>query len=84
MQEKVPQEAPQTVVQPRLVTDRVIAPMIGLSVSFLQKDRRGQKRIPYIPMGHRCLYDVDEALAAVKALTVGGPRGRRCRIGSGR
>lgn len=51
----------------------------GVSVGFLQKDRITAKRIPFVRLGDRCLYDIDEALAAVKALTVGGTRPRRGR-----
>ena len=39
MQEKATQDPPQAA--PLLVVDHVMAPMIGLSVHFLQKDRRG-------------------------------------------
>ena len=62
---------------PQFVTDVVLAPMIGVSVGFLQKDRREAQRIPFVRLGDRCLYDVGDVLAAVKSLTVGGPRGRR-------
>lgn len=61
------------------ITDRELAPMLGVSVAFLQKDRREAKRIPFVRLGDRCLYDAAEALAAVKALTVGGARSRRSR-----
>jgi hypothetical protein len=64
---------------PRFVADRVLAPIIGVSVGFLQKDRLEAQRIPFIRLGDRCLYDVEEALAAVKAMSVGGLRGRRGR-----
>ena len=78
-------EQPQvTTAQPRYVTDRELAPHLRVSVEFLQKDRITAQRIPFGRLGDRCLYDLDEALAAVKALTVGGPRARRGRIGSGR
>lgn len=68
---------------PLFVTDRELAPLIGVSVGFLQKDRREAQRIPFIRLGDRCLYDVQEALAAVKALTVGGTRSRRQRSSGG-
>lgn len=61
----------------RLVTDTVVAPMIGVSVGFLQRDRREAKRIPFIKLGDRVLYDPDEVMAAIKAMTIGGPRGTR-------
>jgi hypothetical protein len=67
---------------PRLVRDRVMAPMLDVSLGFLQKDRRGARIIPFIQLGDRCLYDVDEVFAAVKARTVGGTRSRRQRPAS--
>ncbi|MBK7061035.1 MAG: hypothetical protein IPI03_02580 [Rubrivivax sp.] len=67
---------------PRYVTDRKLAPILGISVDFLQKDRITAQRIPFVRLGDRCLYDVAEALAAVKAMTVGGARPRRGRGGA--
>lgn len=70
--------------QPRYVTDRELAPLLRVSVGFLQKDRITAQRIPFVRLGDRCLYDLAEALAAVKLLTVGGLRGRRtARVGGG-
>ena len=74
-------QRPPQPATPQFVTDRVLAPMLGVSVGFLQRDRREAQRIPFVRLGDRCLYDVPDALAAVKALSVGGPRGRRGRIG---
>lgn len=74
-------QAQAQAVTPRYITDRELAPMIGISVGFLQKDRITAQRIPFVRLGDRCLYDPAEALAAVKALSVGGPRGRRGRGG---
>ncbi len=65
--------------QSRYVTDRELAPILRVSVGFLQKDRITAQRIPFVRLGDRCLYDLQEALAAVKALSVGGMRGRRGR-----
>ena len=59
------------------ITDRELAPMLGVSVGFLQKDRLGPKRIPFVRLGDRILYEPEVAVAAVRATTVGGPRGRR-------
>jgi hypothetical protein len=59
----------------RLVKDKVLAPMIGVSVSWLQKDRIGAKLIPFVRLGDLCLYDVDDAFAAIKARSVGGANG---------
>jgi len=68
---------PQAAITRLYITDKELAGLLGVSAGFLQKDRRTAKRIPFVQLGDRCLYDPDEALAAVKLLTVGGPRGRR-------
>lgn len=78
MQDTQEQQRPQH-SEPQFVPDRVIAPIIGVSVGFLQKDRRGAQRIPFIRLGDRCLYEPAVALAAVRAMTVGGPRPRRAK-----
>jgi hypothetical protein len=57
--------------------------MIGVSVAFLQRDRREAKRIPFIRLGDRILYDPQDVLDAVKAMTIGGPRGRGGRRSGG-
>lgn len=67
---------------PHYVTDRELAPLIRVSVGFLQKDRREHQRIPFVRLGARCLYDVQEVLSALKASTIGGTRGRRGRTAS--
>ena len=68
-----------TATAPHYVTDRELAPQIRVSVAFLQKDRRGPQRIPFVRLGDRCLYDVQEVLQSLKASTIGGQRGRRGR-----
>jgi hypothetical protein len=82
MQDTANQAQTQAVTS-RFVTDKELAPMLRVSVGFLQKDRITAQRIPFVRLGDRCLYDVADALAAVKALAVGGPRGRRGRAGGG-
>ena len=69
-------EANQRPTLPRLITDKELAPALRVSVGWLQKDRIGAQRIPFIRLGDRCLYDPEEAMVAVKAMTVGGKRGR--------
>ena len=64
---------------PRLVRDRDLAPLIGVSVGFLQRDRREAQRIPYLKVGDCCLYDVQSVFDALKQYEQGGPRGRRGR-----
>ena len=73
-------------VQPgaaRFKPETEMAPLLGVSVSFLQKDRRGSKLIPFIQLGGKVLYDPEEVFPAVKALTRGGDRSRRGRIKTG-
>jgi hypothetical protein len=70
--------APQD-AQPRLIRDIDLAPMIGVSVGFLQRDRREAQRIPYLKVGDRCLYDVTAVFDALRQYSVGGPAGRRGR-----
>lgn len=57
---------------PRFVTDKELAPPLRVSVGWLQRDRITAQRIPFVRLGDRCLYDVDDAFAAVKAMSVGG------------
>jgi hypothetical protein len=56
----------------RLVPDTVLAPILGVSQSFLQKDRLGKQLIPFYKIGDRCLYSPDEALGALRAVRQGG------------
>lgn len=59
------------------------AKRFDLSPSFLEKDRIGAKRIPYIKIGRKVLYDFESVERALLAYQVGGPppaasaRGRR-------
>jgi hypothetical protein len=62
-----------------ILTERELAPVLRVSVAFLQKDRLGPKRIPFIRLGDRCLYDKAEVMAAVKAMSIGGLTPRRPR-----
>lgn len=61
----------------RFVPDTVMAERIGVSVGFLQKDRRTARRIPFIQLGDRCLYDPPSVFEALKGYEVGGPNGAR-------
>lgn len=64
----------------RFVRDTEMAPMIGVSVAFLQKDRRTAQRIPFVRLGDRCLYDPPVVFEALKGYAVGGNgRARRVR-----
>jgi hypothetical protein len=58
----------------RLIPDKEMAPQIGVSVAYLQRDRREGQRIPFVRIGDRCLYDPNEVFEAIKSYRVGGPR----------
>lgn len=60
--------------RPQFMTDAEIAPMLGISVGFLQKDRITVQRIPFVRLGDRCLYDPVVVLATLRAQAVGGRR----------
>ena len=49
MQAHTPQAAPT--VPPLLITDIEAAQLLGVSARFLQKDRSGPRRIPFIRLG---------------------------------
>jgi prophage regulatory protein len=57
-----------------LVKEGEIAEAIGVSVSWLQKDRcrREGPRVPFVRVGPHVRYDVEVALAAAKAQQIGG------------
>ncbi len=65
--------------EPRLVSERVAAPAIGVSVAFLQKDRRTKQTIPFVRIGDRCLYDLEAVFDALRQYQQGGPHGVRVR-----
>lgn len=55
-----------------LVDENVMAGMLGLSKSFLQKDRVTSKRIPFVKIGNCVRYSPEVVKAAVSALQQGG------------
>ncbi len=68
----------KAVQKPLFVDDVALAPLIGLSVSFLRKDRRGARVIPFMRAGGRIKYDVERVRQALLAREEGGqPRRRR-------
>ncbi len=60
----------------KLVSDKDLAPQLGISVSWLQKDRLARRLVPYIKIGDTYRYDVDEVLAALRSRRVGPRKGR--------
>ena len=57
-----------------LVTERELAQAIGVSVSFLQKNRVGSQAIPFVKVGPHVRYNLEEARLALKAMAAGGKR----------
>lgn len=55
------------------------AKQFGLSESFLEKDRLGARRIPFIKLGRKVLYDFTSVESALAAYEVGGPQSKRGR-----
>lgn len=55
-----------------LVDESTMAGLLGLSVSFLQKDRVTSKRIPFVKIGSAIRYNPESVKAAVSALQQGG------------
>lgn len=56
-------------VEKLLVTEAELAPALGISTSFLQKDRmRESPAIPFVRLGTAVRYDLEEARAALKKL----------------
>ena len=62
------------------VSDVDMARMLGVSPQFLQKDRVGPTRIPFVRLGDRCLYEPEVVLEAVRAMAVGGDQPSRTRM----
>lgn len=55
-----------------LVDEQTTATATHLSLSWLQKDRVGQKRIPFVKLGGSVRYHLPSVLAALLALQQGG------------
>lgn len=55
-----------------LVDESDMAKRLGLSVSYLQKDRRGSRAIPFVRLGKLVRYNPAAVLAAMTALQQGG------------
>jgi len=54
------------------VDEHTAAEAIGVSVYFLQKDRRTRRLIPYYRLGDRILYDLDRVRATLLTYEEGG------------
>jgi hypothetical protein len=59
-------------VQRMLVDELELAPVLGVSVSFLRHDRYGKKRIPFAKIGGCVRYDLDRVREALRSFEVIG------------
>ena len=67
------------------VDEEELAGLIGVSIHFLRKDRRSARRIPFVRLGDRILYDVERVKYAMLELEQGGPvvkSARGARVGA--
>ena len=55
------------------LTEQELASAIGMSVSFLQKDRNARRMIPYYRIGDSIRYDIGRVREALIKLEEGGP-----------
>lgn len=62
-----------------VMTDVECAEAIGVSPSWLRKDRRTKRLIPYYRLGGRILYDLERVRAALLEVEEGGPASRKSR-----
>lgn len=61
------------------VDDVGLNKLFPLSVSFLRKDRRTRKRIPFLRVGTKILYSPERVRQALLALEEGGATARPAR-----
>lgn len=61
------------------VDERACAAAIGMSLTWLRRDRRTKRLIPYARLGGSIRYNLDRVRDAIARLEEGGaaPRGRR-------
>ena len=59
-------------IGPGLCDEQQTAAFLGLSVSFLREDRRGDRVIPFIRIGAKTVrYNIPDVMHALKAVTEG-------------
>ncbi|MBM3358460.1 MAG: helix-turn-helix domain-containing protein [Betaproteobacteria bacterium] len=62
-----------TAPNPNVLWDeKTTAQFLGVSVEFLQQDRHGPKRIPFVRIGRAIRYDFADVRAFVASQKVGG------------
>lgn len=57
---------------PEFVDDRTAAPALGVSVSWLRKDRLGKRLVPFVRIGGSVRYHLPTVREALLALAEGG------------
>jgi hypothetical protein len=63
----------------QLVDEHAVARALGKSVSWVRKDRRGKRIIPFIPLGGSIRYDLERIFAVLAGMEEGGPASPRPR-----
>lgn len=56
----------------QLLDEHAMAERLSVSVSFLQKDRRAARTIPFVQIGRLVRYDPESVAVAMAALQQGG------------
>ena len=64
------------VIERIVIDERELAVALGMSVSFLRKDRRGRRLIPFFKIGDAIRYDRTRVREALIGLELGGNHGR--------
>lgn len=57
---------------PLIVDERKIAEIVGMSLPWVRKDRRGARLLPFFRLGSAVRYDVPTVLKAMRARSEGG------------
>jgi predicted DNA-binding transcriptional regulator AlpA len=57
-----------------LLTESELAAALKVSVSWLQKDRVGPQKLPFVKIGPNIRYDLEETRKTLKAMLRGGQR----------
>jgi len=58
----------------RLLTDDELAPLLGVTVSWLRKDRITRQQIPYVKLGDLPRYSLSRVLEALRQGERGGAK----------
>jgi hypothetical protein len=63
--------------QPIGVDENAAALALNVSVSWLQKDRRGKRIVPFYKMGGHVRYNLERVRESLRAVECGGSRAKR-------